>query len=263
MEAHFSSHPLAMSVLGSADSIQKLQRGQMAEYFDRRYGPGNMVLSVTGRMDFDQVVELAEKYCGKWPRVNAQRNQPPPKFKPQRVAMSDAKLNRQYTMGMTPGPSAQDERRFAARVLSDVVGDSDGSRFYWALVDNAIAEDADFGFYPHDGCGSFYIALTTEPDRADKAMTIALAELERVKHDLAVDEVERAKNKIATSLVLSGEVPLGRMRSIGGQWIYNKEYRSLEQDMATLMAVTPQSLTKLMSDFPFEPMTIVSLGPGK
>jgi predicted Zn-dependent peptidase len=164
---------------------------------------------------------------------------------------------------MTPGPSAQDERRFAARVLSDVVGDSDGSRFYWALVDNAIAEDADFGFYPHDGCGSFYIALTTEPDRADKAMTIALAELERVKHDLAVDEVERAKNKIATSLVLSGEVPLGRMRSIGGQWIYNKEYRSLEQDMATLMAVTPQSLTKLMSDFPFEPMTIVSLGPGK
>ena len=263
MEAHFSSHPLAMSVLGSADSIQKLQRDQMAEYFDRRYGPGNMVLSVTGRMDFDQVVELAEKYCGKWPRVNAPRNQPLPKFKPQRVAMSDAKLNRQYTMGMTPGPSAQDERRFAARVLSDVVGDSDGSRFYWALVDNAIAEDADFGFYPHDGCGSFYIALTTEPDRAEKAMTIALAELERVKHDLAVDEVERAKNKIATSLVLSGEVPLGRMRSIGGQWIYNKEYRSLEQDMATLMAVTPQSLTKLMSDFPFEPMTIVSLGPGK
>ena len=29
------------------------------------------------------------------------------------------------------------------RVLSDVVGDAEGSRFYWALVDNAIAEDAD------------------------------------------------------------------------------------------------------------------------
>jgi predicted Zn-dependent peptidase len=52
------------------------------------------------------------------------------------------------------------------------------------------------------------------------------------------------------------------MRSIGGQWIYNKEYRSLEQDMATLMAVTPQSLRQLMSDFTFDPMTIVSLGPG-
>ena len=67
-------------------------------------------------------------------------------------------------MAMTNGPSAQDERRFAARVLADVIGDSDGSRFYWALVDNAIAEDADFGFYPHDGCGkAFTSRLTTEP----------------------------------------------------------------------------------------------------
>ena len=53
------------------------------------------------------------------------------------------------------------------------------------------------------------------------------------------------------------------MRSIGGQWIYNKEYRSLEQDMATLMAVTPASLKQLMRDFTFDPMTIVSLGPGE
>ena len=111
-------------------------------------------------------------------------SQPDPLYKPQKIEMADAKLNRQYTMGMTPGPSAQDERRFAARVLADVIGDSDGSRFYWALVDNAIAEDADFGFYPHDGCGSFYIALVTEPERSEKALDIALKELERVKKDL-------------------------------------------------------------------------------
>ena len=129
-------------------------------------------------------------------------------------------------------------------------------------MDNAIAEDADFGFYPHDGCGSFYIALTTAPERAQQALDIAMKELDKVKVDLKDDEIERAKNKIASSLVLSGEVPLGRMRSIGGQWIYNKEYRSLEQDMATLRAVNRESMHQLMRDFPFDPMTIVSLGPG-
>src|SRR4051794_26270848 len=184
MELHFGNHPLSLSVLGSPESITKLQRDQMECYFRGRYGPGNMVLSVTGRLDFDEVVKLAEKYRGAWPQVEAPRQQPQPLYKPQKTTMADPKLNRSYTMGMTPGPSAQDERRFAARVLSDVIGDSDGSRFYWALVDNAIAEDADFGFYPHDGCGSFYIALTTSPDRADEALTIALAELEKAKHDL-------------------------------------------------------------------------------
>jgi predicted Zn-dependent peptidase len=195
--------------------------------------------------------------------VDAPRHQPDPLYKPQRLSMKDAKLNRQYVMGMTPGPSAQDDRRFAARVLSDVVGDSEGSRFYWALVDNAIAEDADFGFYPHDACGSFYIALTTDPERSDQALDIALKELEKVKTDINDDEIERAKNKIASALVLSGEIPVGRMRSIGGQWMYNKQYRSLEQDMATLNSVTKGSLQQLMRDFPFDPMTIVSLGPGE
>lgn len=263
MEVHFGNHPLSMSILGSAESIQKLERDQMARYFKQRYGPGNMVLSATGRLDFDEVVRLAEKYCGSWPHVDAPRNQPAPMYKPQQVSLTDEKLNRQYTMGMTPGPSQQDDRRFAARVLADVIGDSDGSRFYWALVDNAIAEEADFGFYPHDNCGSFYIALTTDPERTEQAMDIAMKELNKAKADLNDDEIERAKNKIASGLVLQGEVPLGRMRSIGGQWLYNREYRSLEQDMATLMSVDRKSLQQLMTEFPFDPMTIVTLGPGE
>ena len=263
MEVHFGNHPLSMSILGTAESIQKLQRDQMARYFKQRYGPGNMVLSATGRLDFDEVIRLAEKYCGAWPHVDAPRQQPAPMYKPQRVDMTDEKLNRQYTMAMTPGPSQQDDRRFAARVLADVIGDSDGSRFYWALVDNAIAEEADFGFYPHDNCGSFYLALTTDPDRTAQAMDIAMKELAKVKDDVNDEEIERAKNKIASSLVLQGEVPLGRMRSIGGQWMYNREYRSLEQDMATLMSVSRDSLRQLMREFPFDPMSVVTLGPGK
>src|SRR5688500_17247949 len=200
METHFGNHPLSMSILGSAEAIQRLKRDQMAEYFTRRYGPGNMVLAVTGKFDFDEIVKMAEKYMGQWPRVNAPRRQPDPMYKPQRLSLTDPKLNRVYTMGMTPGPSAQDERRFAARVLSDVIGDVDGSRLYWALVDNAIADEADFGFYPHDACGSYYISLATDVARTQKALDIALAELEKVKHDLNDEEIERAKNKIASSL---------------------------------------------------------------
>jgi predicted Zn-dependent peptidase len=261
MAEHFGNHPLSLSVLGPAESIRNLKRDQMAEYFSRRYGPGNMVVAASGILDFGEFVKQVEKHCGQWPRVSAPREYAQPLYQPKRRTMTDPKLNRAYTMGFTPGPSAQDERRFAARVLSDVIGDSEGSRFYWALVDNAIAEDADFGFYPHDQCGSFYVSVVSDPDRMEQALDIALKELEKVKGDLNGDEVERAKNKIASSLVLSGEVPLGRMRSIGGQWLYNKEYRSLEKDMATLRSITPDSLRQLMADYPFDPLTLVTLTP--
>ncbi len=263
MEVHFGQHPLSRSVLGSAQSVQNLQQPQMATYFAQRYVPGNMVLVATGKLVFEQIVEWANQYMGSWPRVDAPRIQGPPRIAGRHEAMSDAKLSRQYTMAMMPGPSAQDERRFAGRVLSDVIGDADGSRLYWALVDNAIAEEAEFGFYPHDGCGSYYLALTAEPKRTPKAMEIALAELHKSKEDLNDAEVERARNKIASSIVLQGEVPLGRMRAIGGQWMYNQEYRSLEQDMATLMSVRTSSLVQLMREFPFDPMTVLTLGPEK
>jgi predicted Zn-dependent peptidase len=261
MKTHFGNHPLSMSVLGSSASIEKLNRDQMAEYFQQRYGPGNTILAASGKLDFKRLVALAKKYCGSWQRSRAPRNQKSPRFSRHRKSMVDRKLKRQYTMVMTPGPSAQDERRFAARVLADVIGDSEGSRFYWALVDNAVAEEADFGFYPHDGCGSFYISMTTDPARAAEAMKIAKKELARVKKDLSDTEVERAKNKIASGIVLEGEVPMGRLRAIAGQWLYNKDYRSLEQDMKTLMEIDSKSLRKLMREFTFEPMTIVSLGP--
>jgi predicted Zn-dependent peptidase len=263
METHFGKHPLSQSILGTAGSIEALQRDAMAAYFAKRYGPGNMVLAVTGRMDFEQVIQYVEKYCGAWDPVDAPRTSPATSYHNKRIGLSDPKLNRMYTMAMTPGPSAQDDRRFAARVLSDVIGDSEGSRFYWALVETAVAEEADFSFYPHDGIGSFMLSLTTSPDKTSKAMDLALAELQRVKTDLNDAEVERAKNKIASSIVLGGEVPIGRMRSIGSNWVYTGKYRSLDEDMATLMAITPRSLQELMSEFPFDPMTIVSLGPAE
>ena len=55
---------------------------------------------------------------------------------------------------------------------------------------------------------------------------------------------------------------MGRMRALGGQWMYNKKYRSTEEDMASLLAVNRGAMQELMAEFPFDPMTILSLGPG-
>ena len=54
MEVHFGNHPLSMSILGSPESIKRLGRDEMADYFNQRYGPGNMVLGVTGRLEFER-----------------------------------------------------------------------------------------------------------------------------------------------------------------------------------------------------------------
>jgi predicted Zn-dependent peptidase len=261
MARHFGQHPLGMSILGPADSIRGMTRDAMADYFRRHYGPRNMVLSVTGQFDFQEVRNLAERFYGDWEPVGFQREYAAPAPAAAREDLHDEKLNRRYLMAITPGPSAQDHDRFAARILADIIGDDENGRLYWSLVDPAIAEEADFSTYPHDQVGSFALSIVSDPDRGEQALEIALAELAKIRTDLKDSEVARAKNKLAGSAVLHGESPQARMRSIGGSWVYNNEYRSLEADLNALLAVTPGDIRGLMERFAFEPMTVVTLGP--
>ena len=262
MADHFEKHPMANSVLGTKDSVSALARDQMKTYFDGRYGPGNMVLAVAGKADIAELTALAQKYCGHWPHVNVQRAYPAPVLQPKRRHIRDEKLKRHYIAGLCPGPSAQDDDRYAAMVLSDVLGDHEGSRLYWALVETGLADEADFSFFPHDQTGSFMVYASCDPERAQQVEGILLEELQKVVKDgLKDDEVERSKIKIATSTVLQGEQPMGRMRGLASRWIYNREYRSLEQDLEILESITTRDLQNVANKTSFAPMTITTLGP--
>lgn len=263
MADHFEKHPMANSVLGSKESVGGLERTQMKNYFDSRYGPGNMVLAASGNIDFDAFVASAEKYCGTWKHLDVQRTYPAPALRPKRRHITDPKLKRHYIAGLCPGPSAQDDSRYAAMVLSDVLGDHDGSRLYWALVEPGLADEADFSFYPHDKTGSFLVYASCDPERAKQVEEILLGELQKVLKDgLTDEEVHRSKTKIESATVLQGESTLGRMRGLASRWTYNREYRSLEQDLQMLESITRLDLQNVATKSGFAPMTLTTLGPG-
>jgi predicted Zn-dependent peptidase len=263
MADHFDRHPMANSVLGSKESIAALERTQMKNYFDSRYGPGNMVLAAAGNLDFDAFVASANNYCGAWKHLDVQRAYPVPALQQKRRHIRDPKLKRHYIAGLCPGPSAQDDSRYAAMVLSDVLGDHDGSRLYWALVEPGLADEADFSFYPHDQTGSFLIYASCDPERANQVEEILLGELQKVLKDgLTEEEVHRSKTKIESSTVLQGESTLSRMRGLASRWTYNREYRSLEEDLALLESITRKNLQDVAAKSGFAPMTITTLGPG-
>ena len=64
--AHFGSHPLGNSILGTVDSITAPTADQMREYFAARYSPRNIVLAFAGKSDWDSLVELVRSHCGAW-----------------------------------------------------------------------------------------------------------------------------------------------------------------------------------------------------
>ena len=264
MQEHFGTHPLSHLVLGTAESVGALTREQMRGYFDRHYGPGNMTLAVAGNVDFAALARRTDELCGAWPRVHVSRAYPVPQLQAHRRHIHDPNATRHYVAMLCPGPSAQDDARYAAQVLGDVMGDHEGSRLFWSLIEPGLADEIELSYFPHDGTGSFLVYVSCDPERARQVEQIVLAELARARAAGITDaEIERSKNKIETATVLQGELPLGRMRALAGRWLYNGDYATLDEELACLEAVDAAAVNDVLKAYPFGPLTIATLGPGE
>ncbi len=277
LERYFRGHPLGFRVLGTVDTIKGLTAEQMRGYFEHRYSPDNLVVAAAGRLDFEALVADVEKLCGDWSPTGAVRDYADPRSgggaETLEEAVSDAKLTRHYLGLLCPAPSAQDEQRYAAKVLADVLGDSEGSRLYWALIDPGHADEADFSFMPQDRSGAYLAYASCDPERAAQVEATLHGVLDDMvkSRDTLQDsggggvsggEVERAVNKLATQATLAGERPAGRMQALGMQWLYHGRYLPLEEELARLQAVTVEDVRALLERYPFTPSTVLRLGPG-
>lgn len=264
LEEHYGEHGLGYRVLGTTDTVGDLTAEQMRGYFNQRYSPDNLIVSAAGRVDFDQLCADLEARCGEWTPTDASRAYSDPVETDQRVTMNQANVTRQYLAMLCPGPSAQDELRYASKVLADVLGDHDGSRLYWALVDPGHADEADFSFWPHDHAGAFMAYVSCDPDRSEVVEGKLFETLDGITgsgFDINAGEVQRAKNKLVTRATLQGERPAGRMQALGAKWMYHGRYVSLDEELDHLLAVEVDDLAKVLGAYTFKPRTIVTLGP--
>lgn len=267
LEAHFRGHGLGFRVLGTGGddgTVTQLTVEQMRKYFGQRYAADNVVVAAAGRLDFDALVADLDKLCGQWQPSGAQRDTAAPLAEPRELTIDDPKLSRQYIGMLCPGPGAQDDDRYTAKVLADVLGDSDGSRLYWEMIDPGLAEEADFAAHPQDHAGAFMAFACCDPKRAPQVEDKLLGTIDAfaAQKDVTEDEVARAKHKLATQATLQGERPMGRMQAVGIGWQYLQRYLPLEEELSRLMAVTPADIAALCEKYPFNPRTLLRLGPG-
>ncbi len=262
MQEHFSGHPLGMSILGTNQSIEALTSEQMQEYHRTHYLAGNIVLAVAGNAQWDDVQKLVHEHCDHWPAGCFDR--PVDEAKPTGglTLITRESSVQQHVMQMAPAPPAKSDLRFPAEILSVIVGDDAGSRMYWEIVDPGHAESAELGYNEYDGSGTYLTYLGCDPD----ATSENLKRIETIYAELNTDgiteaELEQAKSKVASRIVLRGERPMGRLSSLGGNWIYRQEYRSITDDLDIVRGMTVDDIRQLLDTYPLATTTKTGIGP--
>jgi predicted Zn-dependent peptidase len=261
---HFDGHPCGNSVLGTEQSINDLTVEQMRDYFTNRYSPNNMVLACTGNFDWQQICSIAENRCGGWQKQPVERKLQDCRGSRKKDRVEKPNLVREHICLMSSAVAAQDKRRFAASVLAAVIGDDVGSRFFWELVDKALAETASMQFEAMDGTGAFCSYISCSSENVAKVLDTVRSIFDSLsKSGITEDELRKAKNKILSALVIKNELPMGRLDALGFNWIYLQKYRTIADDVSAVKAVTVDDVHLLIEQFNPAGFTQLSIGPAQ
>ncbi|GCF10744.1 M16 family metallopeptidase [Dictyobacter arantiisoli] len=264
MQDYFKDHPLGHDVLGTRESIRNMRIEQMRDYWKRRYAANNLILAVAGKFDWDHIVDLAEKHCNNWRTGDSGRDvihyEPP---QSSHNIMIDKNLKQQIMIIAMPTVDIKDPDYYAASLGGSILGDSDGSRLYWNIYQRGLAESASAGVWAMEGTGIMMMEANSTPENAPRVLKLLNEELESLLNDgVYEDELQRAKDKWISSIVLSSESTFSRMRSLAADWVTEGRLISVEEEIERVEKITTEDVMRALKRFPLrEKQIITALGP--
>jgi predicted Zn-dependent peptidase len=262
-EAVFGDHPLGRAIIGRAEVVGGTPARALRSFHAARYVPANVVVAAAGSVDHDALVELVRTSGVERPGQVAPGLPAPPPDDPPRMRFV-AKDTEQYHVCLgAPGIPRDDDRRFALRVLDNILGGTSSSRLFQEVREKRGLAYNVYSFQSmYAGTGQVGLYLGTRPDNVVRAMSVVADELERMREDPATaDELARSKENVKGRIVLSLESTTARMNRLGASVLADMPLMSVDEVVERIDAVTLDDIAVLARDL-FAPERMSAAGIG-
>jgi predicted Zn-dependent peptidase len=247
--AVFPEHPIGREVIGSAETIQGMQRDDIAAFHHRHYHPSNVVVAAAGNLDHEHIVDLVSQavdgISGNRPPRDRYSGEPPPR--PLAVLERPAE-QAHLVLGMRALPH-QDPDRYALTVLNQALGGGMSSRLFQEVREQRGLAYSVYSYRAAlEDTGILAVSAGTAPDRFDELLTVLEDQLDRVVADGGVSDRERrsAQGHLRGSLALSLESSGSRMHRLGRSELTLGEIPSLDELVARIDAVSTADIARVV-----------------
>jgi predicted Zn-dependent peptidase len=263
-EAVFGAHPLGRAILGRADVLRRVTPDELRGFWGGRYRPRNVVVAAAGSVDHDALVDLVAQAEGRL--APAPDAVVPPSAAPgfERVVRFVEKDTEQYHVCLGgPGIDRHDERRYALRILDNVLGGTSSSRLFQEVRENRGLAYSVYSFtsmYAHAGQVGLYVG--TRPDNLGEALEVVGSELTRFRREaITPEELERSKDNVKGRVVLSLESTTARMNRLGSSLLADLPLLSVDEVVEAIEGVTLDDVAQLAEDL-YAPENLSAAGIG-
>ena len=266
-EALWGSHPYGYSILGTRDTVSALGTADLEALHRRAYHPRQLVVVAAGNVGHEALLAILERtgWTARDASEAAPAVPPPPVARqPVRRHVEREGVQTHIVVGSTT-VAHEDPRRPAVVLLSSLLGGGMSSRLFQRVREELGLAYAVYTFQSfHADVGTHGVYVGTSPDTARQALDAIREELATVAAEgLPEDEIAVGKSQLKGQLTLSLESVSSRMYRCASVELYGEPYRTLDEMLAQVDAVTPAQVAEVARDF-FDParQTVVSLGPG-
>lgn len=208
-EAAFEAQPLGRSVLGRAETINKITAEDCRSWIRDELVPSRLILSAGGKVEPEEIVKLADRLFGdmeNWPGVPIGRAEFTGGVRSDRREFEQA----HWCLGL-PGVAASDPRLPALSMFVQALGGGMSSRLFQELrEERGLAYSVSAWQQAYADTGIVTLSCAADRNRAVESMHLAREVLAAAVENLSETEIHRARAQMEAGLLMGLESPQGR-----------------------------------------------------
>lgn len=258
--AAYGDHPLAYSILGTAERLNAMGSATLREYMGQRYRIDNTVISIAGNIT-EEVLGLLEKHFGQFDVTGSEQVVHAASFHSN--ALFHKKKTEQNHLCLTfPGCSIQEPNMYAMILLNNTIGGGMSSRLFQEIREKRGLAYSVYSYHTsYADSGLFTVYAGTAPKQTQDVYDLTMEMLNDVAaKGLSEAEISRGKEQLKGNLILSLESTSSRMNRLGKNELMLGRHYSLDDMLARIDRVTLDDVNGMIKSMMEQPCAVALVG---
>ena len=234
------------SVLGTIESLKGITRERFLKYFNEQYVASNLVISVAGKVDVDEIYTLLNKGLGKFRDSNFRRDIDTSFIINGGENLIKKETNQVHLCFNTRGNGVKDDMKYPGAIISSVLGGNMSSRLFQKIrEERGLAYSVySYGTAFLEG-GLFTIYAGTTKESYKEVLEIIKNEFNDIrKNGITESELQKSKNQFLSMLTFSLESSKGKMSRMANSYLLYDKVIDIDEIIEKIEKITLEDIKK-------------------
>ncbi len=249
-EECYKNHSMGWPILGTAETIGKIARKNVIDYYKSRYRGKDLMVCVAGRIDHNEVCDIIMDGLGKLKTKYVRKKRTKPKYKPF-TKLIEKDIEQTHILMGFEAPCMSSEERFDSQIFNTLLGGGMTSKIYQSIREKkGLAYTVYSTLMASSDSGVNLIYCAVDPEEAETAVDIIIRDLKKIrKNGISKSDLAMYKTQAVGFLELYSDDIENRMNLVGGNEIAFGDYQSMEETIAGLEDITAKSMKNYIDKY--------------